>query len=80
MMEFLVGMEQMMWSGIGTLDAARKSSSALSSVAFLRCLMDWLSNYSKIVYNVHFLVCDKVVTFRMAVDTTASQELMDGTV
>ena len=29
------------------------------------------------VYGIDLLVCDKVVNFRMTVDTEASQELMD---
>ena len=32
----------------------------------------------KIVYGIDILVCENVVNFRTTVDTTASQELMDG--
>ena len=46
--EFLVGMEQMTWSGVGTPDADWQSSFVLSYFDLVRCLMDIISVDSKL--------------------------------
>ena len=48
LMKFLVGMEHMTYSGIGTTDADLHSSFYLFNLALVRCLMDRLSIDSKL--------------------------------